>query len=235
MHIACLGVMCSMVKGVEIDFYLSPKINLKIFVVLLFTVSTAYITANYFLVTKHKHICLYSSMAGDEDEGKCCTEDRKYLTGIVLSIACLLLEGISMGCAAAYRSSYNESKEDLPGATIFLLGYSLFGQVIGCFIAGYLCSVAVKCCCSCELTEGIGVYLIIGIALFSVPALGPFQFISGILMMLSTADNEAANVQAFGAFITIINFVTAILAVVYAYFVFVPCCYAIHDNNNNAV
>ena len=60
--------------------------------------------------------------------------------------------------------------------------------------------------------------------------MGLFQLISGCLMAVSTAANSAANVQAFGAFITILDFIASVLAVVYAYFVYVPCCVAVQED-----
>ena len=56
------------------------------------------------------------------------------MIGIALSGVCLVVEAISLVCTASYASSYNESDSKIPGAAFLLLGFALFGQVIGCYL-----------------------------------------------------------------------------------------------------
>jgi len=62
------------------------------------------------------------------------------------------------------------------------------------------------------------------ITILSLPSLGLFQFVSGILMAVATSNNAAANVRAFGGFIAATNFICVILAVMYGILLYFPIC-----------
>ena len=49
-------------------------------------------------------------------------------------------------------------------------------------------------------------------------------------MSIVTANNAAANVQAFGGFIAATNFIAMILRVVYGFYVYLPACQHMNDH-----
>ena len=154
-------------------------------------------------------------------------DKKKVAWGIILSFAGIVVEVISMICTIAFGRSYDETGSSLPASSFILMGVALCGQLFGCCVSAKLskgASEAAKC------DENLGILCFVVIGILSLPGLGLFQFVSGILMAIVTGENAAANVQAFGGFIAAMNFISAILAVVYAVNVYMPACLTLRDN-----
>ena len=160
--------------------------------------------------------------SNDHEKGN----NNKAILGIILSIACIVMEVISMICTVAFSRSYDETESGLNAVSFVLMGIALCGQFFGCCAAGKLSNWAVdvgKC------DEGLGALCFIVIAILSLPCLGLFQLIAGILITIVTSNNAAANVKAFGGFIAAMNFLSIIPAIVYGIFVYIPVCRSFHD------
>ena len=106
------------------------------------------------------------------------------------------------------------------------MAIALCGQLFGCCVAAKLNKGAAE---AAKCDETLGLLCFVAIGILSLPGLGLFQFVSGILMSIVTSNNPAANVQAFGGFIAAMNFISTILAVVYAYNVYIPACWSLYD------
>ena len=152
----------------------------------------------------------------DDDDAR---EKIRSYGSIVLLVVCVTLEIVSVICAIAFGTAYDETDSDFPGASAGLLIAGIVGQLVcgGCAICIKKTSESLESC-----SEGCGALLALGLLALAAIWLGVLQLIATILMAIVTAENPATNVQAFGGFITALNGIITMLSIIYCCFIHGP-------------
>ena len=152
----------------------------------------------------------------DDDESR---EKIRSYGSIVLLVICVVLGVVSVICAIAFSAAFDETNSGFPGASAGLIITGIIGQLVcgGCALCIKKTSESLESC-----GEGCGAFLALALLGLAVIWLGILQFIATILMAIVTADNAAANVQAFGGFIAAINGIITMLSITYCCFIHGP-------------
>ena len=163
------------------------------------------------------------------------------LTMIALGVY-LVLDIISIACTFSFRDQYDETDSSMPSVALSAIFAGFFGHLI-IFASGYICCGAIcsifcgsrgnfefnmsqsqddcdVCFNTCEsCCDGCAYITIKGGTILSSVWIGLTHLSATISMAIVTAENPAANVQAFGGFITAINAIGILLSIPYCGFI----------------
>ena len=174
-------------------------------------------------------------MAGCDSKIKCYC-----CAAWTLGVVCILTELIVLGCFLPYFLEYEDNGDGShaeTSLTLFFIG--LAGQIVGamgscCVFGVVMCNCINGQCCDDPETNGeekekrkkiiIAVFIIVLIIVSGV-----FQLAAGIEMALSAADQPRTESQAFGGFISALQFIAMFLSIFFAITTWTPniriCCY----------